>query len=474
MAMTFPSSPTVGQTYSVSGGPTYTWAGSVWKVLTPGQQYLPTIFTATAGQTTFTISGGYVIGAIDVFRNGVKLVSGSDYTATDLSTVVLSAACSAGDTVEVIKLAQILYTDALKKTGDTMTGALAVPNLSYTGTLTGGTGIINIGSGQIYKDAAGKLGINTNLPDSDLDIYGSGQRLFKAKAISQLGIPNLGTYKGYLLLAKAYTSGIVDQSHVNGTFYLKRGGTSSGNRTDVYVVSSNTAYGSDNLLAQTTSTGSNFFSKTCKVTYGGVVYHAIETSQTGGSPDQGVWFTGTFANCAPIYVDASYVSSITDYGSSTNIWNADGAGNGSVLELNNGVMALPKGQLKFPATQNASSDANTLDDYEEGTWTPTLANFTGTAGWTASGTYVKIGRIVYLDVTLSPGSGTISATSNVSYISGLPFSVSRSAVVGWSSNYIETLGAGVIYPGSNFLYTSTFSINNLKTIYSSGVYNAST
>ena len=37
-----------------------------------------------------------------------------------------------------------------------------------------------------------------------------------------------------------------------------------------------------------------------------------------------------------------------------------------------GVVELTSGQLKFPATQSASADANTLDDYEEGSFTPTL------------------------------------------------------------------------------------------------------
>jgi hypothetical protein len=51
--------------------------------------------------------------------------------------------------------------------------------------------------------------------------------------------------------------------------------------------------------------------------------------------------------------------------------------------------------ISFPATQSASSDANTLDDYEEGTWTGTL---TGTAGLnpstavTGTGKYTKIGN----------------------------------------------------------------------------------
>ena len=43
-------------------------------------------------------------------------------------------------------------------------------NLAYTGTLTGGTGIVNLGSGQFYKDASGNVGIGTSSPNS----YGAG------------------------------------------------------------------------------------------------------------------------------------------------------------------------------------------------------------------------------------------------------------------------------------------------------------
>jgi hypothetical protein len=51
--------------------------------------------------------------------------------------------------------------------------------------------------------------------------------------------------------------------------------------------------------------------------------------------------------------------------------------------------------ITFPATQSASSDANTLDDYEEGTWTPTFTAASGTlAGFSSSGLYTKIGRTV--------------------------------------------------------------------------------
>jgi hypothetical protein len=50
--------------------------------------------TATASQTLFTVTGGYRINAIAVFRNGVRLVDGTDYTARDgASVTLLSPAC---------------------------------------------------------------------------------------------------------------------------------------------------------------------------------------------------------------------------------------------------------------------------------------------------------------------------------------------------------------------------------------------
>jgi hypothetical protein len=74
------------------------------------------------------------------------------------------------------------------------------------------------------------------------------------------------------------------------------------------------------------------------------------------------------------------------------------------------------GQVAFPATQNASANANTLDDYEEGTWTP---NVGGTATYTTQvGTYTKIGRQVTVH-----GRMKINAigTGSTNAIVGLPF-----------------------------------------------------
>jgi hypothetical protein len=65
-------------------------------------QRIVSSFTATAGQTTFTPSNGYVLGYCDVYLNGVRLVAGDDFTASDGASVVLVTAASAGDSVEVV------------------------------------------------------------------------------------------------------------------------------------------------------------------------------------------------------------------------------------------------------------------------------------------------------------------------------------------------------------------------------------
>lgn len=58
-------------------------------------------YTATAGQTTFTVTAGYVVGQIDVFLNGVRLTA-SDYTASDGSTVILGAGALVNDIVDIL------------------------------------------------------------------------------------------------------------------------------------------------------------------------------------------------------------------------------------------------------------------------------------------------------------------------------------------------------------------------------------
>lgn len=95
--------------------------------------------------------------------------------------------------------------------------------------------------------------------------------------------------------------------------------------------------------------------------------------------------------------------------------------------------------ITFPATASASSDANTLDDYEEGTFTPTITG-SSVAGTPVNGEgfYTKIGRVVYVSIRFenvappSGGSGNIKCNN-------LPF------VVATSLTSYSYAGIGLIY-----------------------------
>ena len=97
--------------------------------------------TATANQTLFTVTGGYRINQLAVFRNGVRLADGSDFTARDGATVTLLSAASAGDVLEFQIFDDFRVADAIvsAEASQTINGDLIV-----TGTLSG-TGGVNIG-----------------------------------------------------------------------------------------------------------------------------------------------------------------------------------------------------------------------------------------------------------------------------------------------------------------------------------------
>lgn len=121
--------------------------------------------------------------------------------------------------------------------------------------------------------------------------------------------------------------------------------------------------------------------------------------------------------------------------------------------------------VTFPATQSASSDANTLDDYEEGTYTPILGATTTNPTVTYSvqkGYYTKIGNRVQISYDLawtakSGGSGT-------SFMS-LPFAVSGLALNGgFSFGYSSGLGSvsinGYTDAGQSLFYFTVASTNS--------------
>ena len=121
--------------------------------------------------------------------------------------------------------------------------------------------------------------------------------------------------------------------------------------------------------------------------------------------------------------------------------------------------------ISFPATQSASTDVNTLDDYEEGTWTPTVVSTVGSITTVnTSGQYRKVGSLVSLQFTYqitANGTGSSAIT-----ISNLPFAnnVGANASSGVIREIAVTGNTGSIY----FNSTTTLSAGLYNNTYPGG------
>jgi hypothetical protein len=256
---------------------------------------LGTVTPAAASVTTFTSSG------LATFSNTVTLTSNT--TANALGTGSLVIAGTGGASVGGnLFVGGYISVDELKITGTKQSTA---PNNGAL-TVAGGAGIaknLNVGGNGVITENFSAVNTQANS--------------YVARSISTLGVPNQGVQKGYLLLAKAYVSGFQPVSYIAGDFVFKRGSDGSGDRTDIYRVLSSSSYNSESFTVQVQTGVSSFFVRTVKVNYTGVVYHAIETTATGGEPDNGILYYGSAVNAGLIYLDATYVTSVVPFGSYT-------------------------------------------------------------------------------------------------------------------------------------------------------------
>lgn len=125
------------------------------------------------------------------------------------------------------------------------------------------------------------------------------------------------------------------------------------------------------------------------------------------------------------------------------------------------TLTLTSGQIVFPATQVPSANANTLDDYEEGTWTPALTFVTpGDLSVTyafQTGLYTKIGRQITASFIVETSSFTHSTASGQLRLTGLPFVSNASAAFSGSGEvgYTGITKAGYTSHIASVLQNST-------------------
>lgn len=133
-----------------------------------------------------------------------------------------------------------------------------------------------------------------------------------------------------------------------------------------------------------------------------------------------------------------------------------------------GKTLLADAGIQFPASQVASSDVNCLDDYEEGTFTPSIA-FGGAAVGVAysaqTGSYTKVGNTVFFRLRVALSSK--GSSTGVVTIGGLPFAIGETAAAAIFGDTLSSISGGLIAlvvattTGLNVYYTATGSTTQL-------------
>ena len=137
-----------------------------WTITTDANSRNLQDFTATAGQTTFTVTGGYVVGLLDVYVNGSKLTS-SEFTATNGTTFVLTIASTVGDQVQSINY--VASVNGISGAGT----ANYVPKFTASGT---------IGNSKIFDNGT-NIGINTISPNASYGVTIQNSTLYSSNAL---------------------------------------------------------------------------------------------------------------------------------------------------------------------------------------------------------------------------------------------------------------------------------------------------
>ena len=312
------------------------------------------------------------------------------------------------------------------------------------------------GSERARIDASGNLGIGTSSPATKLHISGSTTPNLRFEQTNSSVVHQFQAASGNFFLN-------IDATNAVGgsTFLIQQAGStvatlSASGNLGLGVTPS--AWGSDYKAMQLgggslSSYSDNNYIELRQNSYYSSGYKYVNTgfasgyTQTAGTHVFYTAASGTAGNAI------SFTQAMTlDAAGGLKTLNTIGVGNATPSTSGAGIT--------FPATQSASSDANTLDDYEEGTWTPSLGGNT-TYNY-QQGNYTKIGRFVYARVALNV---TTLGTGSTTQITGLPFTAgSVTGRFGGSVYYFTTLAVNVlnlvVYVNAN---STTVDFSNINT-----------
>ncbi len=133
-------------------------------------------------------------------------------------------------------------------------------------------------------------------------------------------------------------------------------------------------------------------------------------------------------------------------------------------------VALNLGQLSFPAVQNPSSDANTLDDYKQGVFTPAFSASGATFSYAGqTGIYTKVGNEVSVMIRIALNNSGNTLTANPLTITGLPYALSGIADMYFPIDWFASTTSYVKMSGLLASGGTTLAVQGITAAGTSGV-----
>jgi hypothetical protein len=325
----------------------------------------------------------------------------------------------------------LAYVTSVSGTG-TVNGITLTGTVTSSGSLTLGGTLSGIGNSQLTNSTISGVALGGslfNLTAGTGVSFSAGTTYNGSAAIT---INATGTGGTVTSVAQSFTGGLISVAGSPitsaGTLALTVAGTSGG----IPYFSSGTTWASSAALAANAlmvGGGAGVAPSTVTTGTGVVTALGVNTGSAGafvvnggalGTPSSGTVtnLTGT----ASININGTVGATTPSTGAFTTVTASNNIKSATTISVGNATPSASGAGVTFPATQSASSDANTLDDYEEGTWTPVINGQNQTVC-----NYTKIGRLVYVYGYIS-----ISVSATGYSIIGLPF------VVGFSGGGIST------------------------------------
>ena len=303
-------------------------------------------FEPTGIQTNFTFSSGYVVGYLDVYVNGVKLIFATDYTATDGSTVGLTTFANSGDIIECIAYKAFNLGNVESAGGNfTVGGDLTV---SGDTTLSGNlnvTGVTTLGAGTSVSFATTSFGLSGDAtstgPLTISDTTESSSASTGALVVSGgVGIAKSLTVDGNITCGGTITYEDMTNTDVIGFGTFRKGievqgagsTTTTLNVTGVSTLSGETIVGSGVTINSTgiEVTSGIITAGTCFKAGGGMWGPGIGATILGSG---NVVFAGitSVGSAITMYASAGIVSATSFYGDGSNLEGV--AASGSSLDI---------------------------------------------------------------------------------------------------------------------------------------------